>query len=279
MNCKDIFWKGCYSGSFDLISPDSFAHPAKMAPSLCYRIIEHLEELGLLKAGMTILDPMSGTGLTAICANAKGYRAVTIELEPKFIGFQQQNKEYAARKLGKPLDWTILQGDSRKLSELLSEHCVTVTSPPYGDIRICTTERMGIEASGKRTTERKYGETEGNLGNSGESYLRAMRLVYQQIALVSDVCVVVTKNPTRAGKLRKLDLDTIALLKDCGYEILCHHKALLFTESEHHDLFGTTHKKVKGRMSFFKRLSYQKGNAVAQWEDVIFAVKNGGAAW
>jgi len=73
------FWQRCYSGAFDLISPESFAHPAKMAPSLCYRIIEHLEELGLLKAGATILDPMGGTGLTAICANAKGYRTGAVK--------------------------------------------------------------------------------------------------------------------------------------------------------------------------------------------------------
>lgn len=326
MTCNDDFWKGCYTGTFDLITPESFAHPAKMAPNLCYKIIEHLEELGLLKSGDAILDPMSGTGLTAICANAKGYKAVTIELEEKFIGFQKANKDYAGRKLGKALDWTIIQGDSRKLSELLTEHAITVTSPPYHetgnkipsgsitewknktgewrtgmrygdaagqignlkdkpltvvsppyeDIQICTTERMGIEASGERTTERKHGETEGNIGNSAESYLSAMRLVYAEIAKVSDVCVVVTKNPTRNGALRRLDLDTVALLKEVGYSILCQHKALLFEESEVQDLFGETHKKVKGRMGFFKRLSYAKGNKVAAWEDVIFAVKNGG---
>jgi hypothetical protein len=61
-----------------------------------------------------------------------------------------------------------------------------------------------------------------------------------------------------------------------GYTIQCVHKALLFEEYETTNLFGEVNKKVKGRMSFFKRLSYQKGNAVAQWEDVIFAVKKGG---
>ncbi len=352
MKLETEYWMGCYSGNFDLITPESFAHPAKMAVALCYKIIEHLEELGLLKAGMTILDPMSGTGLTGICANAKGYRAITIELEPKFIGFQQQNKEYAGRKLGKPLDWTILQGDSRKLSELLSEHCVTVTSPPYGDSlnesknttsnlkreeRLRTAghepkEFMGGKArnasledglryshdpnnignlpdrpltvmsppydnrlrdedrehhggilarehekgNSKFVDSYSYGKNADNIGNQvNESYLSAMKQVYAEIAKVSDVCVVVTKNPTRNKKLRRLDSDTISLLQECGYRILCHHKAILFHETESQDLFGETHKKVRGRMSFFKRLSYQKGNAVAQWEDVIFAVKEG----
>ena len=61
-------WTGCYSGNYDLITPESFAHPAKMAVGLCYRIFDHLEELGLLKAGATILDPMAGTGITEICS-------------------------------------------------------------------------------------------------------------------------------------------------------------------------------------------------------------------
>ena len=389
-------WKGCYTGAFDLITPESFAHPAKMSPSLCYRIIEHLEELGLLKAGDTILDPMSGTGLTAICAGAKGYKAVTVELEEKFIGFQKANKDYAGRKLGKPLDWTIIQGDSRKLyqeandsrkfgglknitqahravdnisslgreyvdrdnignlpdkpltvvsppyaeaqsgggiakngyqgtkhtpTDLVGERSympenhgtsdgqigqlpdkpLTVVSPPYEnstdkgklspefltkkyDNKVTKGARSGNPADKLKQIEldsayhlQEYGDTSGNIGNEiQESYLSAMRLVYAEIAKVSDVCVVVTKNPTRAGALRRLDLDTVALLKEVGYSILCQHKALLFEESSVQDLFGETHKKVKGRMSFFKRLSYQKGNAVAQWEDVIFAVKNGG---
>src|SRR3972149_9842925 len=98
-----LFWSGCYKNSFDLIAPESFAHPAKMAPGLAFRVMEHLEELGLLKAGDTILDPMGGTGLTAITAGAKGYRAITVELEEKFVKFQEQNKKYASRKLYKQL--------------------------------------------------------------------------------------------------------------------------------------------------------------------------------
>lgn len=92
----NLYWHNCYTNSFDLIAPESFAHPAKMSPALCFRIMEHLAELGLLKEGDTVLDPMAGTGLTAICAGAKGYKSVTVELEEKFTGFQQQN--IAARK-------------------------------------------------------------------------------------------------------------------------------------------------------------------------------------
>src|SRR3990167_5288228 len=120
MTCKsDLFWKNCYSGTFDLISPESYAHPAKMSPQLCFRIIEHLQEENLLHEGDTILDPMNGIATTGIVAGALGYRYIGIELEPKFVELSLKNKEYAERKLHHPLDWTIIQGDSRKLSELL----------------------------------------------------------------------------------------------------------------------------------------------------------------
>jgi len=526
----DLYWHGCYSGSSDLITPESVAHPAKMSATLCFRILEHLKELGLLEDNDTILDPMGGTGITAICAGAKGYRAVTVELEEKFIDFCQTylcpgvvhysveekillavkagevtvatdgvgedgelkyrtyyqkaqperkrykvhatsrcgkgewhpvhrvigNKDYAERKLYKKLDWTILKGDARKLSELLSERgLVTCMSPPYQDAiyeRTDTPERMAErlkqqgqpekarqilkmkgtascldwkdgygttpgqignmrdvplvsitsppyegqtasmgklksgsiphDSSGnlylqsygttpgqignlpdrplktvmsppynntRNTTEEyddkydlrrppgvkwgresfrgRYGESEGQIGalpdkplitltsppyedssdnhpdrafhlmrrsigknniylqdrpygqsegqigqEKSASYLSEMLKVYQEIGKVSSVLAIVVKNPTRNGKLRRLDLDTIKILELAGWRIHCRHRALLFEELEQADLFGGTTKKVKGRMSFFKRLGWIKGQPTAQWEDVLIAV-------
>ena len=186
----------------------------------------------------------------------------------------------------------------------LSHKPIAITSPPYEDAisdkrtgsdRLAQLERnvdpletgretarvmqKGFNPNTQLSTEQQYGTDPSNIGNhTQESYLSAMRLVYAEIAKVSDVCVVVTKNPTRNHALRRLDLDTLALLEEAGFSILCQHKALLFEETEETDLFGRTHKKVKGRMSFFKRLSWQKGSPVAAWEDVIFAVKNPSAA-
>ena len=497
-NCKHpLYWHGMYKGNYDLIAPDSFAHPAKMAPALCYKILQHLQELGLLKEGDTILDPMAGTGMTNICAGAMGYPSISVELEEKFVDFQQQNKEYAERRLYKGIDWQMIHGDSRKLSELLQgQDLKSITSPPYEDSHIADNqrylsggktgdenkaiardkenpERYGysknpenignlkdtplkaitsppygetgvgdwktgrgefqdwvinelktkgyVEWKGKRYNEaewralnhgridgrttkgvhkhptdgysedpanlgnlkdiplkaitsppygdtgisggdlearlkrledagysdiarqyregnpkarnfvlKDYGEAEGqigrlsdkplksimsppydnrlrnedrelhggilarefakgnqkmvdsysygkneeNIGNKiNESYLSAMLQVYQEIALVSDVLVVVVKNPTRNGKLRRLDLDTIRIMEMAGWKIHCQHRALLFEELEQADLFGEAKKQVKGRLSFFKRLSWQKGQPVASWEDVIIGVR------
>ena len=329
---NELYWHNCYKGTYDLIAPDSVAHPAKMSPALCFRILEHLQELGLLKEGDTILDPMAGTGMTNICAGAMGYPSVSVELEEKFVDFEKQNKEYAERRLHKSFDWQIIQGDSRRLSGLLKdEGLVSVTSPPYGDAgaknrgdtnkelsngifqgrsyrpgdaysnnpanlgnlpdkplkSVMSPPYENALESGSRHTKGgipardsqlgalgRYGEmSEGQIGQEkAESYLEAMLQVYQEIAKVSDVLVVVVKCPTRAGKLRRLDTDTIKILELSGWTIHCQHRALLFEELGTATLFGEPIKKVKGRLSFFKRLSWQNGNPVANFEDIIIAV-------
>ncbi len=60
MFCKDIVWRGLYRQSHDLWCPDAYQHPAKMSVALCFRIIKHLEELGILDKDSVILDPLAG---------------------------------------------------------------------------------------------------------------------------------------------------------------------------------------------------------------------------
>jgi len=118
-----------------------------------------------------------------------------------------------------------------------------------------------------------YSSSDNNIGNQkDESYLSAMLKVYQQ-AYLSGISplVVVTKNPTRNGALRRLDLDTINLLQLSGYEIFDYHRAILFETHKQETLDGDSKAIHKGRISFFKRLSLEKGTTVATWEDIIFA--------
>ena len=287
-------WHGCYSGSYDLLHPDANAHPAKMAPGLCYRILAHLEELGLLKAGDTVLDPMSGTGMTALVAGCQGYPAVTVELEPKFIELQRLNKARLERKLGRALAWEMIQGDARQLPELLAQRgLVCVTSPPYEDVVIAKhSNGSGVDwAKGQKAKTRPnsylgatkesaerinkgYGITPGQLGQrEGEDYLSAMAQVYAALGQVADVVAIVVKDPTRNGRLRLLGEDTVRLLEASGWHILCHHQAQLFEVQETATLFGEPVRKPKGRLSFFKRLQFTAGNVVADAEHVIGAVR------
>ena len=156
-----------------------------------------------------------------------------------------------------------------------------ITSPPYAN----RVDDYGLDKEGMKGYGYKkdsYGRSEGQIGipvwdkGREETYLSAMAQVYAEIARVADVLVVVLKNPTRNGKLRRLDLDTISLLEQTGWTIKCVHHAILFEEQEQGHMFAGSQKRVKGRMSFFKRLQWQKGTSeLADHEDVLFAIKRG----
>jgi hypothetical protein len=158
---------------------------------------------------------------------------------------------------------------------------VAVTSPPYEDSDnrgAVDAVTLGIgPASRKRAgaiVRTTYGDADGQIGQEhGESYLEAMSLVYAAAARVCDVLCVVTKNPTRNGALRRLDKDTLALLREAGFAPVCYHQAMLFRVEERTDLFGETTRAPKGRLGFFKRLQWAKGSPVADHEDVLIAVR------
>ncbi|KKM72418.1 hypothetical protein LCGC14_1420760 [marine sediment metagenome] len=359
-------WFQCYAGSHDLWVPEAYAHPAKMSPALCQRILTHLKELGLLTAEDTILDFMCGIGTTVLLGALAGNPAVGVELEPKFVdlcvsywclgipkvtvtkvilppddgGWRTEkvtgknysrlyyvrpvmerirwkvsnqcrcgkldwhpvhwvvgNIEYVSKKVGRELPVTIIRGDARHLSDLLcgglDKGLIAITSPPYGDAlgdwknkdsnmpgQFYSEGFQNIENlpetldPGQRTKADWWRKKA--LEGCKESYLDAMRQVYAEAFKVCDVLAVVTKNPTRNGKLRDLAGDTRRLLEEVGFTIHCVHRAILFEELEGGHMFEGSQKKVKGRLSFFKRLSYQKGSPVAQWEDVVIAVRDGG---
>jgi len=117
----------------------------------------------------------------------------------------------------------------------------------------------------------EYSDNQENLGNQqGESYLSAMFQVYSEAAKsgISPLCIV-TKNPTKDGTLKRLDLDTVAILQKSGYRIYDYHRAVLVSKSNQKTLRGEIKQNISGRVSFFKRLSFQKGNVIAEHEDII----------
>lgn len=147
------------------------------------------------------------------------------------------------------------------------EEIVGIVSPPYEN------QRIAILPNGKTEIKKLTKERHTTDISNGESYLSAMLQVYQQAyAAGISPLVTVTKNPTKKGKLRRLDLDTANLLVQAGYTIIDYHKAILFEQKDQKLLGGGIKKELKGRISFFKRLSLQKGNVAAEWEDIIIAV-------
>ena len=114
-----VTWHGAYDANWrDLITPESFAHPAKMARGLVERIFDELFALGALKAGDLVCDPFGGIGSTAISGAARGCRVVCCELEPRFVELGKANIDLHRRDweaMGRPIP-VMVQGDSRRLT-------------------------------------------------------------------------------------------------------------------------------------------------------------------
>jgi len=152
-------WYGCYAGGRgDLFTRESNRHPAKMAVALCYRIFEHGRQMGYWQPGDAILDPMAGIGTTLVVGYSLGYNVIGVELEEHFVKLLALNMVRCVEKIGAQGWFRIVQGDARRLREVLSCQppvVSVVTSPPYtkeprqgGDDK--HPERMeGAEWSGK----------------------------------------------------------------------------------------------------------------------------------
>jgi len=118
------------------------------------------------KQGDVILDPMCGSGSTGVVAALHGRNAVQIDIEEKFIKWAEEAKAKVERQavFSKKGKITNVCGDARRLSELLKEVDVVLTSPPYAETISssaggkCTLKRVGIST-------RNYSEKKENIGN------------------------------------------------------------------------------------------------------------------
>lgn len=138
-------WKNCYPSNWKgLIVPDAITHPAKYSSKLIRKIYDHITAEGWVKEGDCVIDPFGGVALGALDAMRLGLRYRGIELESKFADLGNANIGlWNSRFLSMP-HWNpyavLLNGDSRKLAELLADANVSVSSPPYAD-SIQTSER------------------------------------------------------------------------------------------------------------------------------------------
>lgn len=176
----ELYWYGCYSNLKNwsrFVSEESVVHPAKMSPKLCERIFLHLEALGLLKPGHTIVDFMSGIGTTNVVASMHGYDSIAVELEPHFTDLMQKNREKVEKVLGRKINWQVIQGDSRKLTELLRDKAglAGITSPPFAEMNRmqpskgltewALRERPNSCMRSGQKGRMKYSENPDNIGN------------------------------------------------------------------------------------------------------------------
>lgn len=243
-----------FKGWKQFFTNESTSHPAKMNLNLLRWILQKYTE-----TGDTVLDPMAGTGSTAILASLLGRHGVAVEFEPKFCKMIDENisRTRVQNSLMSKGSMTCFQGDARELSKLLEELDAIVTSPPYGN-RLSDTAvhdgdpaRMGYRQTiDTILTSPPYGSdnanlmgrtdksaksflattgvrsiplAEDNIGNlEDETYLQAMLQVYHECHKVlgpGGVMILVTKNFTRNKQVVRLDLDTIKLCEATGFRL------------------------------------------------------------
>lgn len=172
---KTTVWRGCYDGSWKgLITPASFAHPAKFSRALVDRIFDYCLERGWISPGDMVGDPFGGVGLGGIVAAYRGVRWVGVELERRFCSLGRRNFALHTARwklLGCPRP-VLLQGDSRRFHDLVQAAAV-VSSPPFQST-LCSgsglSEKAIRDLKGRghwpsaSGYEADYGSTPGQIG-------------------------------------------------------------------------------------------------------------------
>lgn len=173
-------WAGCYDERWqgDLV-PDAFSHPAKMSRGLVRRIYAHAFEQGWLKEGDSVLDPFGGIGGTALDAIARGLSWTGVELEPRFVALGEQNLAlWRAKYPYLTGQGRILQGDSRKLAEIVGVADAVVGSPPFLDERAVAGRKQDDLACNRQGYGagilNHYGTSPGQLGAMKEGDVAAV---------------------------------------------------------------------------------------------------------
>ena len=218
-------WKGCYKAGWKGIILDAaFEHPAKVSFSLAERIYEHMMlERGWLKPGMTVVDPFAGIGGFAFHALHYGLHFRGVELEEHYVLRAQANIEKWNSERGWRHVWgtaEIVQGDSRKLSQILGTADSSIASPPYAAIStgaggLNTKPGKAGQQSGRnpkspsQDTDNRYGESEGQLSRMPEG----------------DVSAAITSPPYEASIRNDSGIDNEKCVRPGGPNSQAHHKS------------------------------------------------------
>lgn len=168
-------WHKCHGkGWTGIITPESFAHPAKFSRALIRRIYAHALEQGYIAPGAIVVDPFGGVALGALHAMQNGLHWVAMELEEKFVVLGRANIDLWNARYSKLLPgWgtaQLLQGDSRRLAEALGAAGLVVSSPPYAGSAVAKSSD-GVDLHKQFDTYQAQGG-----GASFEAFCKTQRL-------------------------------------------------------------------------------------------------------
>ena len=185
-------------------------HPAKFPETLIKEFI-----CFFTKAGMTVLDPMVGTGSTLISCIESGRNGYGIELNHKYanIAKRQAHKELCQNHLFRSnLKIEVITGDARQLDKFglpIFDYCIT--SPPYWDML----RMKGAETQKKRREQKldvAYSDDPKDVGNISnyDAFLESLVDIYRKVfdTLRSNAYfTIIVKNVKKKGKIYPLAWD------------------------------------------------------------------------
>ncbi|MFW9812787.1 MAG: DNA methyltransferase [Candidatus Thorarchaeota archaeon] len=212
--------------SWFVINPKSrtssqIQHPAKFPEELVKRFLKFFT-----KVGSWILDPFAGVGSTLIASKEMGRNSVGVELSSEFVDIG----ETALYEGDGGSEYHLLQGDSRKIVEILNNHFefnppsfdFVMTSPPYWDM--LRKSRGGNDSVHKERAEKglrlAYSDKANDIGNITDypAYIESIgRIIGGLRPLLSDraYLVVVVQNMRDVdGSLKTLAWDLAKRLAD-----------------------------------------------------------------
>ena len=144
-------WYGCYAGGWQAapLVPEAYAHPAKVSFTLADRIYRHMLAGGWLEPGDVVVDPFGGVGGFAFHAALYGMHWQGVELEQKFVDLGNQNlalwRDRYAPHFPNYGTARLVQGDSRRLVDVVTGAGGVVSSPPFQGVMQNSVERSGLD--------------------------------------------------------------------------------------------------------------------------------------
>jgi predicted RNA methylase len=146
-------------GDYKPFLDHAVAHPAKANTKLLEFLI-----LNFTDEGDIILDPMAGSGSTGVVAALHGRNAIQVDIEPKFYEWMEMAREKVEKAITLlPKGWIKnILGDARRLSELLSQADVIITSPPYAETKPFEDLEFMIKTAKDQSEKVKKGEIKGH---------------------------------------------------------------------------------------------------------------------
>ena len=189
---------------------DVLQHPAKFPETLAQEFIEFFT-----KRGMTVFDPMVGTGSTLVACLRSGRNGYGIELNHRYAEIAREEVARALVEQGEAaqdLTLKVIAGDASKLLKLnLPPMDYCLTSPPYWDML----RMKGAETQRQRKArglDVAYSDESADLGNitEYEAFLEALVNVYRQVLHVlrdKAYLTIIVKNVKKKGKVYPLAWD------------------------------------------------------------------------